>query len=145
MNTNQQNYLQITFIIRHTSISVFICRKDDKLEIDLHVTLNDIIAYNSTTQFLADYIHHQTSFSFRKLCIEDDKLTIDLHGTLSDILEYHIYLAFKTSFPLSTVLLFHVLRDDENMGFYNFISISKDYSEVLMDHDSIYFDCQDSL
>jgi thiamine phosphate synthase YjbQ (UPF0047 family) len=47
MNTNQQNYLQITFIIRHTSISVFICRKDDKLEIDLHVTLNDIIAYHT--------------------------------------------------------------------------------------------------
>jgi hypothetical protein len=50
----------------------------------------------------------------------------------------------RNVFGEGTVLLFHVLRDDGNMGFYNFISISQDCSEVLMDHDSIYFDCQDS-
>jgi hypothetical protein len=49
MNTNQHNYLQITFIIRHTSISEnFIVNMTSwKLIYCLHVTLSDIIAYQT--------------------------------------------------------------------------------------------------
>jgi hypothetical protein len=74
----------------------------------IHYSLIFLCDDNSTTQFFADYIHHQTSFSFRKLCIEDDKLTIDLQGTLSDILAYHTLFCLQNKLsPQASVLFYY--------------------------------------
>jgi hypothetical protein len=68
-------------------------KRNGKLQpwkIDLTVCIHYLLIFlfdeNLTTKLFADYIYHQSYYSFKKFCLEDDQLPVDYHVTLSDII-----------------------------------------------------------